>query len=160
MRRGGSSNSVRSYKSRVISSRTPSLLRGVFWWCDETGSLECTSNWHGQTGSFSHCFYSHPDLFTTGLFKSQMETIGRENQSEETILFFVCVLAWIIVSELVLFFFSCWWRFLFWLISPLRIVESPVPNSITRWPLQSFLVSIILYRLTPFQKGDKGIPGG
>jgi hypothetical protein len=35
-----------------------------------------------------------------------------------------------------------------------------VPNSITRWPLQSFLVSIILYRLTPFQKGDKGIPGG
>lgn len=30
--------------------------RYVFWWCDETGSLECTSNWHGQTGSFSHCF--------------------------------------------------------------------------------------------------------
>lgn len=153
MRRGGSSNSVRSYKSRVISSRTPSLLRGVFWWCDETGSLECTSNWHGQTGSFSHCFYSHPDLFTTGLFKSQMETIGRENQSEETILFFVCVLAWIIVSELVLFFFLLVAIFILAYFPPsYRRVTGAKLNH----PLAITKFSRVYYSLPPHSVSERG----
>ncbi len=121
-----------------------------FWWCDGERIFGMLPQ-IGTARRVPALIVFHPDLFTTGLFSRKWKQ-REENQSEETVLFFVCVLVWIIVSEFVpppLFFGG---DFYFVLFSPLvssnhrRQTQSPVGN------YKVFSCRLFYRRLTPFQK--------